>query len=100
MSYNIKCIIKDAEPIICKLNPLATSIVIKENKINCKIVDHLDINLKFDENSFLVTLGRIALGESHNHNNLYYQKEEVDTRLLTKISGHFDAILRMFILQD
>lgn len=101
MNYTIRCLLKELEPIKVKMNPLSTSVTIKEaEKISCSLIDHLDFKFKFDENKFLITLGAIAIGEAHNHNNLYYQKEEINIKLAEKISGYYDSILKMFILES
>ena len=52
--------------------------------IKCKITKST-IKCSIKENKIVVMAKGFAIGDAHNHNNLYYQKEEVNNLFQTKL---------------
>ena len=52
--------------------------------IRCKIVQNT-IKCSIVENRIIIKSKGFSIGDAHNHNNLYYQKEESDAKYQEKL---------------
>jgi hypothetical protein len=79
----IKCKVYKTQTFKINLNPLQykCSVVSSNKKINCSLTKQI-FRTSINKNKLMIQLGRIEIGNAHNHNDLYYQKEEAQEKLI------------------